>query len=287
MTLGAVYGLRSLVMYARHGQAVELVLAALGFGFALGAGIYLRRFRHRLRAGGPRVVALMAFLVTAVSGGAMKASADGDEPKARLGLTASLPAVDVSRFPLGEPFPMPQAELEPARLRMVALDGTPLLDVRPFDGQGNPIPEAFSAIERAFAARSGATTAIDPRLVELLVTLSAAFDGKPIKLVSAHREKGAGTRKTSYHVKGMAADILIEGVKVHDLREAALRLGAGGVGVYPSFVHVDSRKDEPYSWVGSTYARWRYVRAQAEAMRRNARQQQAIRMARARARARR
>ncbi len=229
-----------------------------------------------------RIAALVAFFVVALSGGSMKALADGDEPAARAGLTASLPKVEVASFPLGDPFALPKPSFVPARLRVVSLDGAEILDVRPFDEHGNAIAEAFVLIERAFASRRGATTAIDPRLVELLITLSGAFEGKPIKLVSAHREPGAGTKKTSYHVRGMAADIAIQGVKVHELRDAAVRLGAWGVGVYPSFVHVDARSDVPYTWVGSTYRRWRYVRARATAMRRAARARQQRRMARAR-----
>lgn len=281
IALGAIYALRSVVMYARSGQVVEIALAGAGVALVVAGSVYLRRFRRKLRGGGPGAAAIAVFLVTAVFGGAMKASADG-EPKARAGLTAALPEVDVAKFPLEDPFPVPRPELPKARLRMVSLDGEPLLDVQPFDRYGDPIPEAFEKIERAFASRRGATTAIDPRLVELLVTLSGAFEGKPIKLVSAHREPGAGTKKTSYHVKGMAADIAIQGVKVHDLRDAALRLGAWGVGVYPTFVHVDARTDQPYTWVGSTYRRWRYVRLRAQAMRRAARARQAARMARAR-----
>ena len=45
----------------------------------------------------------------------------------------------------------------------------------------------------------------------------------------------------SLHVKGQAIDIRIPGVKLEELRDAALALGAGGVGYYPDsdFVHVD------------------------------------------------
>lgn len=230
------------------------------------------------------VTAAAAFVMAAASGGTL-ASADGPDdamPRARVGLTTSLPEVEVERFPLGEPFPVPQPTFPAARLRMVRLDNSPLCDVQPFDEHGDPIPEAFEAIEKAFAARSGATAPVHPRLVEILMTLSAAFDDKPLKLVSAHREPGAGTKKTSYHVQGMAADVTIQGESVHDLRDAAVRLGAWGVGVYPSFVHVDARTDRPYTWVGSTYARWRSVRAHAQAVR--ARAQAKARMARARAR---
>lgn len=176
---------------------------------------------------------------------------------AQVGLT-EVPEVDVSRFPLGDRMPVPMPELPQGRLRIESLDGELVLDVVPFDPHGSPIPEAFEAIRHTFRARNGDEVEIHPRLVELLITLSNAFDEQPITLVSAHRSPGAGTRKTSYHVRGMAADILIRGVKIQELRKAAVRLGALGIGVYPSFLHVDVRDDRPpYRWSAGGRRLWR------------------------------
>ncbi|MEM9693268.1 MAG: DUF882 domain-containing protein [Myxococcota bacterium] len=158
-------------------------------------------------------------------------------------------------------------------LRLETLGGEPLLEVVAFEDDGTPIDAAFRRIRRALRARSGHEVDIHPRLVELLITLSLAFDGRPLALVSGHREPGRGTKKTSYHVRGMAADVTIRGVNVHDLREAAVRLGARGVGVYPTFVHVDVRPDRPpYRWVGGAriaWARARVRKARAQARRRH------------------
>jgi hypothetical protein len=181
----------------------------------------------------------------------------GDAARAEVGLAAAMPRVEVERFPLGEAIPMPRPVIAPARLRVEGLDRSLLCDVQPFDDNGAPIPAAFETIGRAFSARSGHTVAIDPRLVEILLTLSLAFDGRPLTLVSGHREAGYGTRKSSHHTRGLAADVLIRGVKVRELRDAAIRLGAGGVGLYPSFVHVDARDDEPYYWSGHGRRRYR------------------------------
>jgi hypothetical protein len=182
---------------------------------------------------------------------------DDDQPLAVHTIAEHLPVVDPARFPSPGSPPIPMPELPTPRLRIEGLDGRPLLDVVPFDRHGDPVPAAFDAIAAAFAPATGDEAPIDPRLVEVLLTLSRAFDDRPIALVSAHRVAGRGTRKTSYHTKGMAADVAIRGVRVHDLRAAAVRLGAAGVGVYPGFVHIDARKDEPYRWVGGTYAAWR------------------------------
>jgi hypothetical protein len=171
------------------------------------------------------------------------------------GLRVKTTLSELPRERVAEPMAGRLSVPEPAidevpRLVVTRFDGSVIVDVAPFDRHGYPDQQAFAEIERAFAARSGKTAKVHPRLVEVLLTLSLAFDGKPIQLVSAHREPGRGTRKTSYHVKGMAADIAIMGVRIRELRKAAIRLGAWGVGVYPTFLHVDVRTDYPYRWWG-------------------------------------
>ena len=79
----------------------------------------------------------------------------------------------------------------------------------------------------------------------------------PITINSAYRSilhnKAVGGAKNSYHVKGMAADITIEGLtpkKVHTLLLDLIKEGKiseGGLGLYNSFVHYDFR---------GTKARW-------------------------------
>jgi len=209
------------------------------------------------------VKTLLSIMIALLGAGAsvsLALAGDDGAPSRLHGMFDRLPVVDVTRFPVSGPQPVPMPRLPAPRLRIERLDGTLLVDVQPFDEHGQARGEAFAAIAKAFRARSGDEKPIDPRLVEVLMTLSRAFDDRPIALVSGHRVPGRGTSKTSYHTRGMAADIAIRGVKVHRLRKAAIRLGAWGVGVYPSFVHVDVRKDRPFRWVGGTYGGWRRAR---------------------------
>lgn len=55
-------------------------------------------------------------------------------------------------------------------------------------------------------------------------------------------EKSSGVAKQSLHMVGKAIDVRLDGVKTRDLRDAALKLRAGGVGYYPEsdFVHLDT-----------------------------------------------
>ncbi|MBD1567347.1 YcbK family protein [Vibrio sp. SA48] len=56
------------------------------------------------------------------------------------------------------------------------------------------------------------------------------------------RDNSSGVAKKSYHMLGQAIDFRLDGVQLSQVHEAAIELGAGGVGYYPSsdFVHIDT-----------------------------------------------
>ena len=53
------------------------------------------------------------------------------------------------------------------------------------------------------------------------------------------RKRDRDVARNSYHVKGMAADIALEGVRLRDIESVAKGLSVGGVGRYDKFVHLD------------------------------------------------
>jgi uncharacterized protein YcbK (DUF882 family) len=136
-------------------------------------------------------------------------------------------------------------------LRLEALHLGENLEVRPFDDMYHPNADALSQIDHLMRCRiTGHEIGIDPRLVTILVQLHALF-GKSIQLVSGHRTPNTiGTKRTSQHTLGRAADIRIPGVSIERLKQAAIKLGARGVGLYPEkgFVHVDVRQKTRYFW---------------------------------------
>ncbi len=143
-------------------------------------------------------------------------------------------------------------------LRLAALGGGQRSDLVPFGPDGDVRPGPMRELALLLAPRSvrSATPgteeepqAIDPRLVALLIRISDELGRAPLTIVSGHREPGRGTSRKSFHVRGMAVDIAVAGKRPSEIREAALRAGAGGIGLYPAFVHVDVR-DEPYRWGG-------------------------------------
>ena len=96
------------------------------------------------------------------------------------------------------------------------------------------------------------TQGIDPKLLELLESIRAHFDA-PIKINSGYRspEHNAkvGGAKGSYHVKGMAADIVVRGVPASKVYLYLNETHNGGVGAYQRFTHVDVRKGKA-RWQG-------------------------------------
>jgi len=118
---------------------------------------------------------------------------------------------------------------------------------------GEYIPGALHEVNYLFRDfRANETRDIDPRLLDVLYDLRLLTESaKPINLVSGYRSyatnamlaaQSEGVARHSMHIEGKASDIHIPGVELRDLHQAALSLGAGGVGYYPqsNFVHVDT-----------------------------------------------
>lgn len=92
---------------------------------------------------------------------------------------------------------------------------------------------------------------IDPGLLEVLSAIQSwlALQGvqRPIIILSGYRTEKTndsleGAARNSYHLKGMAADIRIDGVPSKKLAELVRLLSDGGVGVYQqsNFIHIDT-----------------------------------------------
>ena len=98
---------------------------------------------------------------------------------------------------------------------------------------------------------SGDEHVMDLRLIDLLHDVqSLVRNDRPIEIISGYRspltnqrlaEASGGVAKNSYHLRGMAADIRLDGVSLQHLHNTALAMDRGGVGYYPTsdFVHMD------------------------------------------------
>jgi uncharacterized protein YcbK (DUF882 family) len=105
-------------------------------------------------------------------------------------------------------------------------------------------------LESEFTCNCGCkTTFVDSRLLKGLEELRNLVK-VPIKILSGYRcirnNAEAGGGKNSQHLYGKAVDLIINGMSVPQMYEAALQIPEffeGGIGIYPDnkFIHVDVR----------------------------------------------
>lgn len=97
-------------------------------------------------------------------------------------------------------------------------------------------------------------TVIDPNLAILLQKIRDSTNS-PVTITSGYRcsthNKEVGGASKSYHMQGMAADIVIRDLTPAQVAETAELCGATGIGLYENFVHVDVRPDK-YFWIDKT-----------------------------------
>ena len=128
------------------------------------------------------------------------------------------------------------------------------------DGKGRLDIHELDRIAHFFRCRlTNESHEIDPELISILDSISDGFGGGTVKLISGYRSpernelmrrQGRHVAKDSLHMRGMAADIEIEGVSPAEIRNLAYLMKRGGVGYYGSrsFVHVDTGPLRTWGW---------------------------------------
>jgi len=120
-----------------------------------------------------------------------------------------------------------------------ALDRLSVLARQP----GSPRPELPLPLEPGVQNEFGEwlpeLKLVHPRLLWLLETITQAFPGRSIYIISGYRRDGHG----SLHRQGRALDLMVRGVPKEDVFRYCRTLRDVGCGYYPnnSFVHVDVR----------------------------------------------
>lgn len=108
---------------------------------------------------------------------------------------------------------------------------------------------------------SCSTILIDDKLVEYLQKIRDHF-GKSITITSGYRcpsyNKSIGSGTGSYHSKGRACDIVVDGVAPREVAKYAESIGILGIGLYETnadghFVHIDTRTTKAF-WYGQAQA---------------------------------
>jgi uncharacterized protein YcbK (DUF882 family) len=117
---------------------------------------------------------------------------------------------------------------------------------------GRYVPDALHAVNKVLRDyRTNDQHDMDPRLIDLLSQVHGRIGRTtPFQVISGYRsprtnamlhERSGEVAGHSLHMDGMAIDVRVEGVALDHLHKAALDLGVGGVGYYPTsnFVHMD------------------------------------------------
>ncbi len=127
--------------------------------------------------------------------------------------------------------------------------------------RGRYVPDALAAVNKVLRDfRTGDEHPMDPRLLDLLSAVHGRVEKGPFQVISGYRspktnamlhERSEGVASKSLHMEGMAIDVRVEGVALDHLHRAALDLGRGGVGLYPTsdFVHMDVGRVRQWSGV--------------------------------------
>ncbi len=168
----------------------------------------------------------------------------------KLLLLGNLAAPLVS-FSLANAAPPSYARYCSGRLNVYNLHTCEHLSVQYMDRSGRFNRKALAKLHHIFRCHhTNQVHPISPRLYMLLDAVRSrvgALD-RPYLLVSGYRSKaynrllrdnGHGVARKSYHLKGMAADIRMDGVHLEDIRRVAAAFNAGGIGTYPEFIHLD------------------------------------------------
>lgn len=125
--------------------------------------------------------------------------------------------------------------------------------LRQKDLQGRP-PKGFQKrFDRFLRCHyTNKQSAMNPRLVRLLYQAGRHWPGKRIEVVSGFRNPTVAKNPHSPHMKGLACDFRVAGVKNTELRDYLRgNMKKVGIGYYPnsSFVHLDVRKDRSAFWI--------------------------------------
>jgi uncharacterized protein YcbK (DUF882 family) len=130
------------------------------------------------------------------------------------------------------------------RLRLVNVHTEETLSLRPFAAYGRLRRLEWARLTRFFRSwRVGARRPVNPRLVRQLARAHSHFGARNIELVSGYRAPEKGSRPSSYHQVGHAADLRVPGVSTRVFFEWCRAQERLGCGFYPKghHVHMDVR----------------------------------------------
>jgi uncharacterized protein YcbK (DUF882 family) len=121
------------------------------------------------------------------------------------------------------------------------------------DGKGRPVKGMQRRFDHFLRCHyTNVEHKMDPRLMKLLYQTGHHWPGRRLEVVSGYRHPDVAKNPHSPHMKGLACDFRVEGVRTAELRDYLRHtFDKVGVGYYPNstFVHLDVRKDRSAFWI--------------------------------------
>jgi uncharacterized protein YcbK (DUF882 family) len=121
------------------------------------------------------------------------------------------------------------------------------------DGRGRPVKGMQRRFDHFLRCHyTNVQHKMDPRLMRLLYQTGRHYPGRRIEVVSGYRHPTVAKNPHSPHMRGLACDFRVEGIKTAELRDYLRHTyDKVGVGYYPNstFVHLDVRKDRSAFWI--------------------------------------
>jgi uncharacterized protein YcbK (DUF882 family) len=198
-------------------------------------------------------LALTSALGTPGQASAQPAPAAAPKPAPQAAKPSAKPAPAKSAAAKPKAGKKPPAKPKTKTVVLYHLNRRETMTLRLRDSQGRPVKGLQKRFDRFLRCHyTNKQHAMNPRLVRLLYQTGQHWPGKRIEVVSGFRNPTVAKNPHSPHMKGLACDFRVVGVKNTELRDYLRgNMTKVGVGYYPnsSFVHLDVRKDRSAFWI--------------------------------------
>jgi uncharacterized protein YcbK (DUF882 family) len=146
-----------------------------------------------------------------------------------------------------------RAPPKPRVIELVQVNTHETFKLRFADDRGRPVQGLQKRANHFFRCHhTQAQGRMHPRLLKLLFETGRHWPGQRLEVVSGFRHPTVAKNPHSPHMKGLACDFRVVGVKNTELRDYLRRaFNHIGVGYYPnsSFVHLDVRQGASGFWI--------------------------------------
>jgi uncharacterized protein YcbK (DUF882 family) len=127
------------------------------------------------------------------------------------------------------------------------------LNLRLYDDAGKPVRGLQNRMNQFLRCHyTNRRYPMNPRLTRLIYEVGRHYPGRRIEVVSGYRHPRFAKNPRSPHMRGLATDLRVAGIKNTELRDFfRSHFQKVGVGFYPnsSFVHLDVRRSASAFWI--------------------------------------